>query len=83
MCTVVHRVPNFRPFRSTISHHDFRDNIHTLGFPIDSHVKISKCHKTWPIAKKSDSLYSTILVVANVFIKFGSHQMKTVGGEAF
>ncbi len=42
-----------------------------LGFPIDPHVKISKCHKifkTWPIAKKSNSLYSTML--ANVLIKF-------------
>ncbi len=35
---------------------------HILGFPIDSHVvKISKDHKTWPIAKKSDSLYSTMV----------------------
>ncbi len=79
MSTVVPRVPNFHPFRPTISR--FRDNIHILGFPIDSHVKISKCHKmfsTWPIVKKSDSLYST--VVANVLIKFGWHQMKTVGG---
>ena len=28
---------------------------HILGFPIDPHVKISKCHKvvkTWSIAKK-------------------------------
>ena len=37
---------------------------HILGFPIDSHVKISRRHniffKTWPIAKKSDSLYSTM-----------------------
>ncbi len=72
----------FYPFRSTISR--FRYNIHILGFPIDSHVKISKCHnifKTWPIAKKNDSLYSTM--VANVLIKFGWHQMKTVGGEVF
>ena len=33
---------------------------HTLGFPIDSNVKISKCYKfckTWPIAKKSNSLH--------------------------
>ncbi len=33
--------------------------------------------KIWPIAKKRDSLYSTM--VANVHIKFGWHQMKTVG----
>ena len=46
--------------------------IHILGFPIDSHVKISECHKifkTWPIAKESDSLYSTM--VAYVLIKIG------------
>ncbi len=57
---------------------------HILGFLIDSHVKISKCHKifkTWPNAKKSNSLYSTM--IANVLIKFGWHQMKTVGGVAF
>ncbi len=41
-------------------------------FPIDSHLKNSKCHKifkTWLIAKKSNSLYSTM--AANVLIKFG------------
>ena len=54
-----------------------------LGFPIDYHIRISKWHKifkTWPIAKKSDSLYSTM--VAKDLIKFGWHQVKTVG-EAF
>ena len=44
---------------------------HILGFPIDSHVKISKYHKifkTCPIAKKINSLYSAM--VANVLITF-------------
>ena len=82
MCTIGPRVPNFHPFCSTII--AFFKIFHILGFPIDSHVKMSKCHKickTWPIAKKSDSLYSTM--VANVLIKFGWHWIKTVGGEAF
>ncbi len=41
------------------------------AFAIDSHVKISKRHKifkTWPIAKKSNSLYSPM--VDNVLKKF-------------
>ncbi len=70
MCTVVHRVQNFCPFRSKISR--FRDNIHILGFRIDTHVKIAKCHSifiTWSIVKKNYSLCSTM--VANVLIKFG------------
>ncbi len=48
---------------------------------IDSHIKISKYHKTFKsclIAKKSTSLYSSM--VANVLIKFGS---STVGGVVF
>ncbi len=80
MRTVVHWVPNFRLFRSMISR--FWDIPH-FTFPIDSYLKISKCHKifkTWPIAKKRDSLYSTM--VANVLKRFGWHQMKNVG-EAF
>ncbi len=59
---------------------------HILGFPIDSHVKISKCHKifkTCPIAKKSNSLQLYSAMVANVLIKFGWLRMKTVGGVAF
>ena len=36
------QVPNFHPFRSTISR--FQDIAH-LRIPIDSHVKISKYHK--------------------------------------
>ncbi len=57
---------------------------HNLNFPIDPHVKISKCHKivkAWPIAQKSDSLYS--IIVANVLINFDWHRMKAVGGVAF
>ena len=42
MCTVVHRVPNFRPFRSKISRYW---DIPHFRFPSDSYVKISKCHK--------------------------------------
>ena len=39
MCTVVPRVPNFRPFGSTISR--FQDIAHSMILPIDSYVKIS------------------------------------------
>ena len=42
ICTITSRVPNFRPFCSTISH--FRDIPH-FRFPTDSHVKISKCYQ--------------------------------------
>ncbi len=44
-------------------------------FPINSHVRISKCYKifkTCRIAKRSNP-------PDNGLIKFGSHQMKTVG----
>ena len=54
------------------------------GFPIDSHVKISKCHQIfnfWQIAKISMALHS--LMTALFIIKFGSHQIKAVGGAAF
>ena len=57
---------------------------HILGSPFIPIIKISKCHKifkTWLIAKKSNSLYFTM--VANVLIKFGWHWMKTLGGVAF
>ncbi len=43
--------------------------------------KVSIFLKTWPIAKKSNSLYSPI--VANVLIKFGWHQMKSEAGVEF
>ncbi len=62
------RIPNLHACRSTIS---------PLGFPIHSHVKISKCHKifgTRPMAKKSNSLYS--FMVANVLMKFGEIETK-------
>ncbi len=47
--------PNFHPFHSMISRFQEQD------VPIDSYVKISKCHKSfniWPIANKSNSMYS-------------------------
>ncbi len=46
---------------------------------LDSDVKVSKCHKifkTWPITKKSNSLYSP--TVSNVLTKLDWHWMKTV-----
>ena len=61
MCTVVPRVPNFRPFRSTSGR---SWDISHFKFPFDSYVKIPKCHKifkTWPIAKKSNIRYSTMV----------------------
>ncbi len=73
--------PNFLLASPTISR--FWDISH-LGFTIDSHVKISKCHKfckTWLISKASNSLHSPM--VNNVLIKFGWDPMKTVGEVAF
>ncbi len=73
-------LPIFHLLHSTAS----RFQVITLyDFPIDSHDKISKCYnffKTLPIAKKSTSLYSTM--VTNVFMNFCWHWMKT-GGVAF
>ncbi len=83
MCNVVPQVPNFCPFRSAIGH--FQDfPIDFRGLPIDSHVKISNCHnifKFWQIAKISITVYFPM--TALLIIKFGSNQMKTVGGVAF
>ncbi len=59
------RVPNFRPFRSTINR--FQDVVHFRIFPLTPMLKFqsaTKFFKTWPIAKKSDSPYSTM--VANM-----------------
>ncbi len=81
MCSIEPWVPKFRQFCSTISRFEI---FYSLGFTIDAYIKTSKCQesfKTWPIAQKSDSLYSAM--VANVLIKFVWHEMKTVGGEAF
>ena len=61
-------VPNFHLSCSTISR--FQDVAHFKNFPIESHVKISKCpkfFKIWTITKKSNRLYSTM--VANALIK--------------
>ncbi len=38
---ILHNITNFCPFRPTVS---YSQDIHILGFPIDSHLKISKCH---------------------------------------
>ena len=56
-----------------------------LGFPIDSHVKLSKCHeifKTWSIAKKSNNLY-LIHYGRQCPHKVWLTSMKTVGGVTF
>ncbi len=74
MCTVAPRVPNFHPFRSTISR--FQDIAH---LPIDFHVKIPKCHNifnSWQIAKRL-TLHSFMTVLLN--IKLGPDQIKTAG----
>ncbi len=74
------------PKFSSVSLYDrpFFEIFHILGFPIDSNVKVSQCHKfckTWPIAKKSNSLKSPM--VGSVLKKFGCDPMKNVGGVAF
>ena len=56
----------------------------TLRFPIDSYVKISKCHKffnVWQIVKIPITLYSPTTAV--FIVKFGPDQMKTVRGVVF
>ncbi len=76
------RVPDFHPFRSTLSH--FQIIAHFYDFPIESHAKIPKCHKifkTWPNVKKSNSLYSTMAV--NVPITFGWVHVKIIGRVAY
>ncbi len=76
MRTVVLRVPTvFVRFALRSSHFQI---VHILGFPSDSHVKISKCHQLK--SKKSISLHS--LMVSNGLTKFG-WDMKTVGEVAF
>ena len=65
MCSVVPWVPHLSQLHSTIS--GFWDIPH-FRFPINSYVKISKCHKifkTWPIAKKCYSLYFTMVASAS------------------
>ncbi len=65
------QVPNFHLFRSTISLFKI---LHIYDFPIDAHVKISKCDKivkTYPIAKKSSNLFSTMVAKSNVLISLG------------
>ena len=82
------RVQNFCPFWTTINR--FRDIPHfrfshwLSDVRRRPYVKISKCYKIfkpWPTAKKSDSLYFT-MVVQCPHTWFGWHQMKTVGGIA-
>ncbi len=54
------------------------------GFPIDSHVKISKCRilfLIWSIAKKSNSLYPPM--VSNGLIINLDETMKTLARVAF
>ena len=71
------RVPNFRPFVSTSSRTAVYKISHILGFPLDSHVKISKCHKIfifWQLANSFINLHSTM--TALFVIKFGSDRVK-------
>ncbi len=53
----VPRVPNFRPFCSTIS--PFLDIPH-FRFDIDSYVKISKCHKIFHFLAGHQNIHSFI-----------------------
>ncbi len=60
----------------------YRVIVHFTIFPLTLMLKLqSAIFLTWPIAKKSNCLYCTM--VANVLIKFGWYQMKTVGRVAF
>ncbi len=81
ICSVVPRVPNFRPFHSTVKH--LRDIPH-FRFAIDPNVKNSKFHKMFIyfLADRQNShLYSPMTAV--FIIKFGPDQMKTVGGVEY
>ncbi len=83
MCTVVPRVPNFRPFRSTISR--FQDVAHFRIFPLTPMVKFHKVPQFffyfWQIAKTFITLHS--LMAALFIVLCGSDWIKTVGGTAF
>ncbi len=74
------------PKFSSVSLHDqpFLRYSTFYDFPIDCHVKISKCHKIfkfWQIAKTFIILHP--LMTALFIIKFGSGRIKSVGGVAF
>ena len=79
MSTVVPRVPNFRPFRSTISR--FQDIAHFRNFPLTPVLKFHKVFNFRQIAKISISLYT--LITALFVMKFRPEPMKTVGGVTF
>ena len=84
MSTVVPRVPNICPFRSTISR--FQDITHFKIFPLTPMLKFvpQKCHKIcifWEIAKIFITLYFPI--TTSFTIKFGSNRMQIVGEVAF
>ncbi len=62
--TYVHCSPPSGKFSSILLYAQPFWDIPYFRFPLDSYVKIQKCHKifkTWPIVKKSSSLYSTMV----------------------
>ncbi len=59
------QVPNFLLFRSTFSTYRI-----ILGFPIDSHVKISKCHKLLKCGRLPGKVI-TCTMIANALINLG------------
>ncbi len=75
-------VPHFYPFHCTISR--FQDTAHFRILSLNPISKFHKCGeivKAWPIAKKSNSLYS--LMASIVFINLDWDWVKTVGGIVF
>ena len=77
MCTVVPRVPNFHPFRSTIS--CFQDIAHFRIFPLTPMLKFQSAINRLPIYTITfHSLMTTLFSV-----KFGSDRMKNGAGVVF
>ena len=63
-CIYVHCSTPSPIFSSVLLYDYLFSRYSTFRFPIDSYLKILKCHKifnTWPIGKKSNSLYSTMV----------------------
>ncbi len=82
MCTVVPRVPNFRPFRTTISR--FQDIAHFRIFPLPPMLIFQSAIQFLNFGKSPIYTITFYLIMTTLFIiTFGSNRMNTGGGVAF
>ncbi len=82
MCTVVPRVPNFRPFRSMINH--FQDIAHFRIFPLTPMLKFHSAIQFLNFGRSPIYPITFYSLVPTLFVtKFGSDRTKTGGGVAF